>query len=232
MTCRYVRPYGIATNVSLQKLDLSRKTHKITKSIGASARELLDLVEEFPDLVHAEIAGNNDDSIGGPMGLYQCAFTVAEMYQPEASDKGLELSLQLDELPQQKVIFNDDDLSQILVNLLGNAVKFTEQGGIELSAVSKQPQGATQMIEFAVSDTGIGIPPEQLETIFNPFSPSGAKSSEKFGGAGGLGLPLCKGLVELVGGEIWIESEVGKGTTVKFTFPVKLYERLKASIPG
>ena len=211
----------IGMNINLRELDLDKKSHRITKSIAASTKELLDLVDEFPSLVDSEIGLVNDDLFEGSMGLHQCAYSVVEMYQPEASEKGLELISRLDGLPQANVKFDHDHLSQILANLLSNAVKFTKKGSVVLGATCKEPADGTQIIEFSLSDTGVGIPAGQLKNIFNPFSPSGAKSSAKYGGTGGLGLPLCKGLVELVNGEIWIKSKKGKGTTVKFTFPVK-----------
>lgn len=107
-------------------------------------------------------------------------------------------------------------LHQILVNLLSNAVKFTEKGEVTISVFSRKLEGDAYEIHFAVKDTGIGIPDDKLGRLFQSFSQVDASTTRRYGGTG-LGLVISKKLVEMMGGKIWIESEVGKGSTFHFT---------------
>jgi two-component system, sensor histidine kinase len=129
--------------------------------------------------------------------------------------------LQLGGLPEDITSCDENKLEQVLVSLLANAVEYTEQGSVSLNSSCQKLQNGELLITFSLSDTGVGIPAEYLQTLFDPFSASGANISAKFGG-GGLGLPLCKGLVELMGGDMRIESSEGQGTTVSFTFHAEL----------
>ena len=104
---------------------------------------------------------------------------------------------------------------------MSNAVRFTDTGSITLSASSKRFQNGAVCIEFSLADTGIGFPAESRESVFSPFGKHGAKTSGKFGGDG-LGLPMCKGLVDLMGGDIWIEDNGRRGSVVKFTINAEL----------
>lgn len=116
----------------------------------------------------------------------------------------------------ETVIFADTDrLKQIFNNLISNAIKFTSTGSIE---IGYQPKG--NLVEFYVKDTGIGIPVEYQEKIFERFRQVESSTTRKFGG-NGLGLAITRNLVELMGGKIWLESELGKGTVFRFTLPGK-----------
>jgi len=199
--------------------NLNRHSREIAETIRKKSRELLNLVGNVPGAIQGVY--DVSDSRYGALDIVQCINQVVDLYKPEAQDKGLQLTTQLDDLPASVVSCDEDKLEQVIANLLANAVQFTEQGSITLESSCESLEDGFIRIEFAVTDTGVGIPQEQLETVFNPFSPSGAKFSGRFGG-GGLGLPLCKGLVELLGGDIWVESKIGKGTTVRFTIRVEL----------
>ena len=115
-------------------------------------------------------------------------------------------------------------LQQVLLNLAGNAIKFTERGDVELSLHTLSQDGEA-CLEFAVRDTGIGIPSSSLERLFQPFAQADASMARRFGGTG-LGLSICKSLVDLMGGRIWAESEVGKGSTFYFTVRLPLAKEL------
>jgi CheY-like chemotaxis protein len=130
-----------------------------------------------------------------------------------ATEKGLQLDLKID--PVLPAFFNGDPyrLRQVILNLVGNAVKFTESGKI---VVSIEKADAADMLHFAISDTGIGMTPEQTEKIFESFSQADSTTSRRFGGTG-LGTTISKQIVEMMGGKIWVDSEIGVGSTFHFT---------------
>lgn len=193
---------------------LNRRAYEIATNIRSSGIALLDLTSNIPGSIKA--IHEVPEALLESLSLREHIDKILDLFKHEASNKNIKLTAQLDGIPEN-IIFNDEsNLEQVLVNLLTNAMTFTEQGSINLGTSCENLQDGELQITFSLSDTGIGIPSEQLTTLFNPFNQAGAKTSGKFGG-GGLGLPLCKGLVELMGGEIWVESDEGKGTTVSFT---------------
>jgi CheY-like chemotaxis protein/HPt (histidine-containing phosphotransfer) domain-containing protein len=141
---------------------------------------------------------------------------VAELLAVKAQEKGLELTCLID--PGTPLWLRGDPgrLRQILVNLGGNAVKFTPRGLVTIRAVLASQDDHSTMIRFAVTDTGIGIPPDRVDALFSPFTQLDGSTTRKFGGAG-LGLSISKQLVGLMGGRIGVESREGKGTTFSFT---------------
>lgn len=147
-----------------------------------------------------------------PVDIRVLADVVLKFSEPLLAGKKLVLR---NEIPKNLPPVDGDEnrLQQILHNLVGNAVKFTESGSITVSAAENDG-----MIEVSVSDTGIGVAPEKFDTIFQSFEQADASTSREYGGTG-LGLAITKQLVELHGGEIWIESEVGKGSTFTFSLP-------------
>jgi len=199
--------------------NLSKRPREIAETIRKKGNELLGLVGNVPGAIPA--SNETEANRVGALDLSQCVNRVLDLYVPEAKEKGLKLGVQLDNLPSSVISCDEDKLEQVLANLLANAVQFTEQGSISLETACECLEDGFLQVEFKVIDSGVGIPHERLESVFDPFSPSGAKSSGRFGG-GGLGLPLCKGLVELLGGNISIDSKLGKGTTVTFTIRVEL----------
>jgi signal transduction histidine kinase len=141
---------------------------------------------------------------------------VKEQFAFQAAAKNLGLQLSLPDMDTPTVIFTDADrLSQIFNNLVGNALKFTAKGSVE---IGYQPRG--NMVEFYVRDTGIGISAQYFDKIFDRFRQLEDAKTRTYGG-NGLGLAISKNLVEIMGGEIWIESEPGKGSTFYFTIPLK-----------
>jgi signal transduction histidine kinase len=107
-------------------------------------------------------------------------------------------------------------LRQIIVNLVGNAVKFTDAGGVMLSVHRESQDAGRMLVRFTIKDTGIGIPPERQKEIFSPFTQADNSTTRKYGGTG-LGLTISRRLTELLGGRIWLESEPGKGSSFHFT---------------
>jgi len=208
---------GMATLLLDEKL--SPNSREFAQTIHENSLILLNLVDNVPGAVKTDLYMPE----AGPdaLDLRQCVQNVMELYFAEASDKGIALVSELEDFPEGLLSYDASQLEQVLANLLANAVKFTEHGSITLSSSCQNLQDGTLSIEFSVADTGIGMPAECLESVFDPFSESAAKSNDQLEGRG-LGLPLCKGLVELMGGDIWIESGEGQGTTVRFTMRVEL----------
>jgi len=150
-----------------------------------------------------------------PFDLCCCIEESIDMIAVLAKEKKLNLAYEIDENVPQVVIGDPTRLRQILVNLLNNAVKFTNMGEVKLS-VSDQVFSNIHEIHFAIKDTGIGISTEDIEKLFKPFSQVEASTTRNYGGTG-LGLAICKKLVELMDGRLWLESELGKGSTFHFT---------------
>ncbi|HSD59141.1 MAG TPA: ATP-binding protein, partial [Methanotrichaceae archaeon] len=140
-----------------------------------------------------------------------------DLVAAKAAEKGLELIYTFGKATPEAIIGDPGKLRQILSNLLSNSVKFTKEGEVEVD-VSSDPEQSE--IHFAVRDTGIGIPQEDMEKLFLPFSQLNMSYSRGYEGTG-LGLAINKKLVELIGGKIWVESEVGKGSTFHFTIPAE-----------
>jgi two-component system, sensor histidine kinase and response regulator len=155
--------------------------------------------------------------------------TIRSLAVP-AHEKGLELTYQVTSKAPPWVKGDPQSLRQILVNLIGNAIKFTEQGEVVLRVLldSASDDGDVAVFHFAVSDTGIGIPADKRETIFAPFVQADGSNTRLHGGTG-LGLSICSSLVELMGGTIWMESDPGKGSTFHFT---ACFGRVPEPYPG
>ena len=146
-----------------------------------------------------------------PLSLRALADESLDMVAVQAKDKGLNLGVTISYGIPDTIIGDQSRLRQILINLLTNAVKFTDVGGVSLSISSKALSEKKHQILFEVRDTGIGIPEDKIDLLFQPFSQVEATISNHRGGTG-LGLAISKRLVELMGGKIWVESEPGKGS--------------------
>jgi len=156
-----------------------------------------------------------------PFSLKHCIESSLDMVASQANQKGLNLSYTIGYGTPDTILGDPGRLRQILVNLLGNAVKFTDEGDVSVFVSSKNAKGSMREILFAVKDTGIGIPPEKLDKIFEPFTQVERVISRKRDGVG-LGLAISKKLVELMGGKIWAESLPGQGTTLQFTIEAEI----------
>jgi len=142
----------------------------------------------------------------------------------QADEKGVELLCEIAPSVPDVVQGDSNRLCQVLVNLIGNAIKFTDHGEVALNVQVETEDGHNRIIRFTVSDTGIGIPPEKQKLIFQPFAQADNSTTRKYGGTG-LGLTISKCLVELMGGNLWVESEVGRGTQFHFTARLKTSEK-------
>jgi len=158
-----------------------------------------------------------------PLDLASGAERLIEFWRPRAQEKGLALNLKLaDDLPRW-VLADALRTRQVLFNLIGNALKFTDEGAIEVSVSATTFGDAPPLIRFCVADSGVGIAPADMPTLFDRFSQADASEARRFGGAG-LGLAISKQLTELMGGRIWATSTAGRGSTFYVELPMPLAE--------
>ena len=155
-----------------------------------------------------------------PIDLQNSIETSMDLVAAAAADKGLNISYTIEAGTPKLILGDPTRLSQIIINLLHNAVKFTKEGGVAITVSSTKLERDSCDIYFAVNDTGIGIPEGKIGRLFQSFSQIDASTARRYGGTG-LGLAISKKLVEMMGGKIWAESEVGKGSTFHFTIPAK-----------
>jgi PAS domain S-box-containing protein len=183
-------------------------------SLRFSADSLLDVVDNILDL--SKIDAGEIEFEQKPFDLGYLVKSLLQTFQFKIAEKQLEIINKIDPAIENLVIGDPTRLNQILTNLLGNALKFTEKGVIKLTAKLKERETGHYLIEFRVHDTGIGIAQDKLETIFEYFKQANVQINRKFGGTG-LGLTIVKQLIEMQGGSIHAESELGKGADFIFT---------------
>jgi PAS domain S-box-containing protein len=198
----------------LLESDLTEEQRQYTEIVNKSGENLLALINDILDFSKIE-AGKLDIEILD-FDIRTTMKETAEMLTLRASQAGLGLNCHIDPAVPEHLKGDPGRIRQIITNLVGNAVKFTPQGEIVISAALISEKNGFVVIRFEVKDTGIGIPEERRAAIFAPFTQVDGSTTRKYGGTG-LGLAICKQLTELMGGEIGIESEEGKGSTFWFT---------------
>jgi signal transduction histidine kinase/CheY-like chemotaxis protein/HPt (histidine-containing phosphotransfer) domain-containing protein len=191
---------------------LDAEQNEYAEAISQSADTLLTLVNDILDFSKIEAGKVEIESID--CDLRHVVEDAAELVAPRADEKGLELTV-VDLQTSSMVLGDPVRIRQVLVNILGNAVKFTDAGEVTLRVDTVHEQADSIVARFEVTDTGIGIDPKDLGHLFERFSQADASTTRRFGGTG-LGLAICKQLVELMGGEIGVNSEEGKGSTFWF----------------
>ncbi len=198
----------------LKDTGLNRTQHDYLNSIDQAANSLLTIINEILDFSKIESGQFALDT--AHIDLEDMIGTLAQQLSPKAEDRGLELIYDIDPSVPQYFRGDSTRLSQILGNLIGNSIKFTEQGEIHLQ-INKASE-CKEFIElvFKIRDTGIGMSAAKTQSLFDPFTQGDGSSSRKFGGTG-LGLTLCKHLVELMDGKIDVQSNPGKGSCFSFT---------------
>jgi len=202
----------------LRSTTLDEKQERFAKTIYESAESLLHIINDILDISKIE-AGKIELDVA-PFNLRNMVEECLDLMAEPAHRKDLEL---VGTIPSDLHTFVEGDaqrLRQILLNLLGNAVKFTERGEIIVRISEPESNGDSAVYRFEVEDTGVGVNPESLSTIFEPFSQEDGSTTRRYGGTG-LGLSICKHLLELMGGEIGVDSTPGKGCTFWFTVQLK-----------
>jgi PAS domain S-box-containing protein len=198
---------ALRTEVTRQQADYLQKTLTASQSLLVIINDILDF---------SKIEAGKLDFEEKPFALAEVLNHAEAMIAGKAADKGLEFVLQLEDEVPERLVGDPTRLGQVLVNLLGNAVKFTDHGQVRLSIgkVTESPDAVE--LRFVVSDTGMGISPETVETLFKPFEQGQSEVAHRYGGTG-LGLAISRQLVELMGGDIRLESKRGEGSTFRFT---------------
>jgi signal transduction histidine kinase/DNA-binding response OmpR family regulator len=202
------------TSIAMGSADIERKNYCLAKIEDASTH-LLGVINDILDM--SKIEANKLELSPEKFNFEKTLQRVVNVINFKVNEKQQQFIVRLDKDIPVMLIGDDQRLAQVITNLLSNAVKFTPpQGSIRLDTRLLEERERICTIQISVSDTGIGISPEQQRRLFNPFAQAESSTSRKFGGTG-LGLVISKRLVEMMGGRIWIESEKGKGSTFTFT---------------
>ena len=209
------------TDLALET-ELNREQRDYLETIKLSADSLLSVINAILDFSKIEVGKMNLEEV--EFDLRECMEAALRTLALQADEKGLELLCEVGAEIPDTVKGDAGRLRQILVNLVGNAIKFTYEGEVALKVQLERTAGARVTLHFVVSDTGIGIAEDKLEAIFESFAQADTSTTREFGGTG-LGLTISRRLVELMGGEIWIESELGTGSHFHFTVDLERSEQ-------
>jgi signal transduction histidine kinase/ligand-binding sensor domain-containing protein/DNA-binding response OmpR family regulator len=202
----------------LLDMDTSAEAEEYLRIIRNSNDSLLTILNDILDF--SKIESGQLGVERSPFTLSECIEDALDVFAPKASEKNLELAYEVTSETPAAVIGDVTRLRQILVNLVGNAVKFTQRGEIVVSARGLPLNDGRLELEFKVQDTGIGIPEERIPDLFRPFTQADPSTTRRYGGTG-LGLSISKRLAEIMEGRIWVESKAGLGSVFAFTIIVE-----------
>lgn len=198
----------------LENTSLDAEQAKMVNLLKISTESLMGVINDVLDI--SKIESGKFKIVRTEGSIRNLVNSVAGLLQFKAQERGIELVVDIDQRVPAVVLVDGLRLNQILLNLVGNAIKFTEKGSVTLRVRVVGAKGNLAQIEFVVQDTGVGIDKERFEKIFETFEQAASDTAHQYGGTG-LGLAIVKKLAELKGGEIKLESEVNKGTTFTFT---------------
>ena len=207
----------------LLQTSLTAEQRGYLDTIHNSSESLLSIINDILDF--SKIEAGKMDLERRSFDLRACIEESLELLSPRAFDKKLEIAYEVQDVIPALVEGDAQRLRQVFVNLIGNAVKFTERGGVlvkvdKLNPAAGEPEDPAQLrLHISVRDTGIGIPPDRLARLFRPFMQADVSTARKYGGTG-LGLVISRRLAELMGGRMWAESVTGEGSTFHFTITV------------
>ncbi len=206
------------TDLTLQnESDLDKREN--LELVKTSAYNLLDIINDILDFSKIEAGKLSIEEV--EFNLIKTLKSVYSSLALKIYEKKLELLIDIDPAVPKLILGDPGRLTQILINILGNAVKFTENGFIENKLFCLEKSEKQVILQFSIRDTGIGIPQQDLENIFDSFTQADGSITRQFGGTG-LGTTISRQLVDLMGGKIWVESDYGKGSTFHFQLPFKI----------
>jgi two-component system, sensor histidine kinase len=211
----------IGTIDLLQHTPLNAEQEELMLSLKSSSTHLLEIVNDVLDI--SKIEADKLELFEGPCNLQYIIQQVSAISTPRliSLKKNITLNTQIHAGVENEIIADESRIKQVLINLIGNAIKFTESGSIQLDITANHIDDSLQELNFSVIDTGIGISEENIQSLFIPFNQIDSTATRKFSGTG-LGLSICRKIIEEMGGRIWVESEVGKGSAFKFIIPVQI----------
>jgi len=206
----------------LQDSPLDESQREYTETIRQSGQSLLVIINDILDFSKVESGTVVLDK--RPFDVREAVTRGIELLAPQARAKSLTLNCVIDPDVPARVLGDPERLRQVVMNLVANAIKFTERGGVDVSIHlldgADTSRKAPMTLEFCVQDSGIGVPPALQDRLFRPFSQVDNSIARRHGGTG-LGLAICKGLVDAMGGRIWVQSEAGVGSRFSFTMPTE-----------
>jgi signal transduction histidine kinase/ligand-binding sensor domain-containing protein/CheY-like chemotaxis protein len=212
---------------------LTPEQREYVGTIRSSGESLLALLNDILDF--SKIEAGKLVIEASPFALRRCVEEAVDLLAPQAARKGLKIGFLIDPAVPARIESDATRLRQILVNLLGNAVKFTSSGEVLVRVEPGSPAllepGAMTELRFAVRDTGIGISADRMDRLFRPFSQADSSTSRLYGGTG-LGLAICHRLAQGLGGRIWVESAPNEGSTFWFTIRCRVVDNLDETLPG
>jgi PAS domain S-box-containing protein len=203
----------------LAKTSLTPEQDKYVQIFRRAGDNLLNLINDILDL--SKVEASQLELERTRFSLNDLLEKVTEMVAARSHEKGLTMACEIAPSVPNDLVGDPTRLRQVLLNLLGNAIKFTQSGEVTLRVAPDENPSVPTALRFTVSDTGIGIPREKLGQVFERFTQADSSTTRRFGGSG-LGLTISKSLVELMGGRIWVESEVGKGSVFAFAVPFEI----------
>lgn len=211
----------IGTIDLLQHTPLNTEQEELMLSLKSSSTHLLEIVNDVLDI--SKIEADKLELFEGPCNLENIIQQVTAISSPRliSLKKNITLSAAVQPGVESEIIADESRIKQVLINLVGNAIKFTETGEIKLEVNANMIDESLQELHFAVSDTGIGISEDNIQSLFIPFTQIDSTATRKHSGTG-LGLSICRKIIEEMGGRIWVESELGKGSTFRFIIPVQI----------
>jgi signal transduction histidine kinase/CheY-like chemotaxis protein len=207
---------GMAELMADSGLTAQQKT--INENLLRSADNLMVLLNDLLDF--AKIDAGKLVIEKAPFVLSTTVRHVRDLFLPAATRKGLTLELVMPETFQDHLVGDGYRIGQVLANLISNAIKFTATGTVQIRVELAASEAGEMMLTCAVTDTGIGIPPDQIPQLFQPFVQADTSTSRLYGGSG-LGLAICRNVIDALGGEIYVSSSPGSGSTFSFTVPVE-----------
>ena len=198
------------------------------KTVKSSAESLLIIVNDILDFSKIEAGKVEFESL--PFSLRDTVIEAVRVLAVGAHRKGVELIADFRPEVPLRVVGDPTRLRQVIINLVGNAIKFTEQGEVVLTVVVEQTTEASFFLHFSIRDTGIGVPPDKQQAIFQAFSQADVSTTRRFGGTG-LGLAICARLVQMMDGKIWLESTPGVGSVFHFSVRFGIDGEARPSLP-